>query len=90
MTDETSTPPSPTRRRPRRGAPRVWRWIGTGAFLGFLVLGGVSLFTSNTGGASGTTYTASTAVGLMGVLGAFLGALVAGVVLALIMGREER
>ena len=89
MTDETSTPPSPSR-RPRRGAPRVWRWIGTGAFLGFLLLGGVSVFTSNTGGASGTTYTASTAVGLMGVLGAFLGALVAGVVLALVLGREER
>ena len=88
MTDETSIPPSP-RRRPRRGAPRVWRWIGTGAFVGFLLLSALSWFTGNTSDSSGVTYTVGTGMGLMGVFGAFLGALVAAVVLALVLGREK-
>lgn len=83
-------PPTRPARRRRGGAPLVWRWIVTGAILGFVVLGGSALFTSNRNDATGLEYSPTTAVGFMGVLGAFLGALVAAVVLAVVMGRRDR
>lgn len=89
MTDEQSTRPTPPR-RPPGGAPLVWRWIGTGAILGFLLLGLVSWLGDNTSESTGVTYSATTALGLMGILGALLGALVAAVVLAVVMGRRYR
>lgn len=92
MTDEQThdqtAAPAPTR-RPAGGAPLVWRWIGTGALLGFVLLGGLSLFTDNESPTTGVTYSGSTAVGLMGVFGAALGALAAAVVLALVVGRRR-
>ena len=68
----------------------MWRWIGTGAILGFLLLSAVSWLGDNTSESTGVTYSATTALGLMGLLGAFLGALVAAVVLAVVMGRRYR
>ena len=68
----------------------MWRWIGTGAILGFLLLSAVSWVGDNTSSSTGVTYAPTTALGLMGVLGAFLGALVAAVVLAVVMGRRYR
>ena len=80
-----------TRQTPlrRRRAPRPWRWIATGAILGFALLGGWALFTPNKDTATGAAYTATTTVGFMGIFGAFLGALVAAFVLALVVGRDR-
>lgn len=88
MSDEQTPTPRPAR-RPGGGAPLVWRWIGTGAVLGFAILGGISLLSGNQSDATGVTYSGSTAVGFMGVFGAALGALVAAVVLALVVGRRR-
>ena len=89
MTDKQKSRPTPPR-RPLGGAPLVWRWIGTGAILGFLLLSALSWLGGNTSESTGVTYSATTALGLMGLLGAFLGALVAAVVLAVVMGRRYR
>lgn len=89
MSDEQSTRPTPPR-RPVAGAPLVWRWIGTGALIGFLLFCAISWIGDNTSTATGVTYSATTAMGLMGILGALVGALVAGLVLAVVMGRRYR
>lgn len=89
MSDEQSPRPTP-QRRPVGGAPLVWRWIGTGALIGFLVLSAISWIGDNTSDTTGVTYSSTTALGLMGILGALIGALVAGVVLAVVMGRRYR
>ncbi|WP_252976166.1 hypothetical protein [Janibacter melonis] len=90
VTGEGQPVPERVRRRRRRGAPMVWRWIGTGAIIGFALLGAYAMTSDNVNEATRQSYSATTAVGFMGMLGACIGALVAAVVLALVMGRDRR
>jgi hypothetical protein len=64
--------------KPRR-TPKYTRFIGTGAVIGFIVGAAVAIL-----GAPAPGYGVNTQLGYLGVLGAALGALVAGVVAVLL------
>jgi len=72
-----------TRGRTRRRTPDFKRWLGTGALLGFFVGFLVSMLTDRA-----QSYSAGSEVGYLGVMFAFLGALVAGLVAVLIDRRH--
>lgn len=89
--DERPVPPqsglSATGRR--RGAPRPWSWILTGAVIGFAVLGIYGMYTPNSDEATGIAFSPTAGVLYSGIFGALVGGLVAAVVLALVVGRRR-
>ncbi|MEO3937029.1 hypothetical protein V3N99_09760 [Dermatophilaceae bacterium Soc4.6] len=72
-----------TRARARRRTPDFKRWIGSGALIGFFVGFVVSMLSDRA-----QAYSASSEIGYLGIMFAFLGALVAGLVAVLVDRRH--
>ena len=72
----------------RRNHPRPIPFIATGAIIGFIVFGLISVLRPNENTAYDITYDAGAALGMMSVLGLFVGGIVGAVVAALLTYRR--
>lgn len=75
---------SPSTRRPVRRRPNIVAFFATGVLLGILIGGFIGL-RSDTG-----NYSQGSAIALLAVIGAMVGALIAGIAIALIEYRSLR
>jgi len=75
-------------KRTRRSQPKPFPFIATGAILGLIVFGVISMLGPNRNEGYGITYDPGAALGYMSVLGLCVGALVGAVVVALLTYRR--